>query len=95
VVSELSRKHTLLRAETEALRGQLEVRDSRIGELEGELSDARSRRESALERLDTLIAELDRLDGRFESGLEGGAWGAATDATGLNQSGAVSKQAGV
>jgi chromosome segregation ATPase len=75
VVRELSRRHTLLRAETEALRAQLQTRDGRIAELESELADSQSRRESAVERLDTLIAELDRLDQRFEAGLEGRDWG--------------------
>jgi predicted nuclease with TOPRIM domain len=89
VVRELSRRHTLLRAETEALRAQLETRDGRISELESELVDSQSRRESAVERLDTLIAELDRLDQRFEAGLEGRDWDSPAETAG-----AASEQVG-
>ncbi len=65
VIEELARRHTLLRAENEALRGKLVRRDARMSELEGRVEHLEAQRDQALERLDELLGDVDQI----ESGL--------------------------
>lgn len=70
-----------LARENGALRDRLQARDAEVERLESELESARGRRERALERVDDLIGELDRLDALLDVSMAEwapGADGAAT-----------------
>lgn len=61
-VSDLARQHLELSDANEALRATLAEKDSVIQELESEIDRLGSRRQAAVQRLDGLVEELDRLD---------------------------------
>ena len=64
----VSQQRTLL-AENEMLRQKLGDRDAEVERLENELRAAIGRRKNALERIDALIDELDRLDARLDDAM--------------------------
>lgn len=65
-VSELAHQHALMQDENAALQTRLALRDATIQELESELEVLGRRRAAAIERVNRLVAELDRLDAEFE-----------------------------
>lgn len=78
VVARLLDQHRSLQHENDALRARLRSKDVEVDRLEGELQAALERRKHALQRIDSLIDELDRLDGRLDEAML--AWPAAGDA---------------
>jgi hypothetical protein len=66
----LSEQQQALLAENQALRDQLEDGERRVHRLESELDDSNGRRRKAMERMDALIRELDRLDEGLERSLQ-------------------------
>lgn len=58
-----------LAAENEALRVRVSDRDAEVERLASELRGAVERRKHALERVDALIDELDRLDARLDDAM--------------------------
>ena len=60
-VEGLVERHRVLRAENERLTGELADREQQLAELSQQRGDARK-------RIDALIAQIDALDARLESG---------------------------
>ncbi len=63
-VARLVERHRDARKTIEDLRGQLKDREKRIGELTDRVYTLGRVRDDARKRLDTLIAEVDRMEGR-------------------------------
>ncbi|MBW2243996.1 MAG: hypothetical protein JRH01_18605 [Deltaproteobacteria bacterium] len=68
-LAQLVEQQAQLLVENDTLREQVEDRELRIHRLESELDESNSRRHKAMERLDALITELDRLDEGLERSL--------------------------
>ena len=58
-----------LARENQALRDQLAQRDIEATRLNGEIQDAKTRREGAIARVDALMVELDRLDAELDEAV--------------------------
>ena len=65
-VSELARQYAQMRDDNTTLNASLDLRDARIQELESDLESLGQRRRTAIERVERLVAELDRLDSEFD-----------------------------
>ena len=65
-VSELAQQYAQMRDDNATLNASLDLRDARIQELESNLESLGQRRRTAIERVDRLVAELDRLDSEFD-----------------------------
>jgi chromosome segregation ATPase len=87
VVALLVEQQAELLDENGALREQVEDRERNVHRLESELDASNSRRRKAMERLDALIGELDRLDEGLQHSLQlRGGTPAASDAPGRSPS---------
>jgi len=64
-------------AENEALRKDLRDREAAVERLDAELRSSQERRQHALQRVDGLIGELDRLDALLDASVAG--WAASGD----------------
>ena len=67
-VSDLARRHLELSEANQILLATLEEKDSQIQKLESEVDLLGKRRQAALQRLDGLVEELDRLDASLARG---------------------------
>lgn len=68
-ISGLVAQQHVLQRDNEALRGRLGERDRDIERLQTDLEGALERRKDALNRVDALIDELDRLDARLDEAM--------------------------
>jgi len=85
-VALLTEQQEQLLADDEALREQLEDRERRIHRLESELDEAGGRRRKAMERMDSLITELDRLDVGLERSIQARGGGPPAEEDGSGRS---------
>ena len=68
-VRSLVEQQNRLSRENQALRDQLAQRDIEATRLNGEIQDAKTRREGAIARVDALMVELDRLDAELDEAV--------------------------
>lgn len=68
IVALVQQKRSLA-AENQALQDRLSQKELDVQRLAGELATAQNRRQAAIDRVDLLIEELDRLDGQLDDAM--------------------------